>query len=90
MASGSLPAIYKMIEIIEWQRDSGIEFNLTPEQIRKQFEIEYGISITPAAIAAAEELAPPTVRELVEEQGYIEQREASVRLRLENDGRDYL
>jgi hypothetical protein len=47
-------------------------------------------SITPAAIAAAEELAPPTVRELVEEQGYIEQRKASVRLRLENHGRDYL
>ncbi|KAJ7494900.1 hypothetical protein FB451DRAFT_1212823 [Mycena latifolia] len=77
MASGSLPAIYKMLEIIERQREE-IGLNLTPEQIRRQFEIEYTISITPEAIQSAAPFDPPTTQELGEEHSYILQREATI------------
>ncbi|KAJ7259729.1 hypothetical protein C8J57DRAFT_1339037 [Mycena rebaudengoi] len=77
MASGSPPAIYMMYKIMEYlQKEATI--NLTPDQIRRQFEKEYGIPLTPNAFRSAEPFTQPTQQEVDEESLYILQREASV------------
>ncbi|KAJ7473457.1 hypothetical protein FB451DRAFT_1367399 [Mycena latifolia] len=77
MASGSIPAIHMMFKIVKHEVESG-SLNLTVDQVRQQFELEYDIKITPAAIQAAAPFAPPTLQEQMEEQYYIVQREASI------------
>lgn len=76
MASGSIPAIHFMFKILEAQlRD---ETSITVDHVRRQFELEYGISITPNTLRAAEPFTPPTAQELDEERSYLLQRHASV------------
>ncbi|KAJ7496284.1 hypothetical protein B0H11DRAFT_2000425 [Mycena galericulata] len=75
MASGSLPAIHKMMEVIEWQIHL---MNLSMEQVKRQFEIEYAISITSSAIQSAEAFAWPSEDEFKEEMEYSDRREVSV------------
>ncbi|KAF8155011.1 hypothetical protein K438DRAFT_1987237 [Mycena galopus ATCC 62051] len=78
MASGSLPAIYTMLEIIESQIE---DCNLTMDQVRNQFELEYGLKLptSPAAIrAVAKDFERPTTQELDEELLYDKRRQASV------------
>ncbi|KAF8202035.1 hypothetical protein K438DRAFT_1965485 [Mycena galopus ATCC 62051] len=78
LASGSLPAIYKMFEIIRSQ----IEYcNLMIEQVQRHFEREYRMKmdLTPAAIrAVVKDFEEPTKQELEEERLFDAQREASV------------
>ncbi|KAF8202017.1 hypothetical protein K438DRAFT_1965467 [Mycena galopus ATCC 62051] len=84
LASGSLPAIYKMLEIIKSQIE---HCNLTIEQVQRHFEHEYGIKMdaTPAAIiSAVKGFEEPTEQELEEERLFDEQREASVPFRPED------
>ncbi|KAF7358783.1 hypothetical protein MSAN_01217600 [Mycena sanguinolenta] len=77
MASGSLPAIFKMLEILEFEEDVGVR-NFTHACYRRQFEKEYDIKITPETKQAAGEFAPPTTKELEEEEQFLRQRWASV------------
>ncbi|KAJ7262967.1 hypothetical protein C8J57DRAFT_445437 [Mycena rebaudengoi] len=77
MASGSPSAVYTMYKIIESLQKEGTT-NLTLDQIRRQFEKEYGIPLTPDAIQSAEPFTQPTQQEVDEESLYILQREASV------------
>ncbi|KAF8202020.1 hypothetical protein K438DRAFT_1758280 [Mycena galopus ATCC 62051] len=83
LASGSIPAIYKMLEIIKSQIE---HCNLTIEQVQRHFEHEYGIKMdaTPTAIlSAVKEFEEPTKQELEEEGLFDAQREASVPVRPE-------
>ncbi|KAF8188474.1 hypothetical protein K438DRAFT_1972175 [Mycena galopus ATCC 62051] len=78
MASSSLLAIYTMLEIIESQIE---DCNLTMDQVRSQFELEYGLKLptSPAAIqAVAKDFERPTTQELNEELLYDKRRQASV------------
>jgi hypothetical protein len=77
MASGSPSAVYKMYKILEPLQKEGT-INLTLDQIRLQFEKEYGIPLTPDAIRSAEPFTQPTQQEVHEESLYILQRKASV------------
>ncbi|KAJ7262955.1 hypothetical protein C8J57DRAFT_1334326, partial [Mycena rebaudengoi] len=77
MASGSPSAVYTMYKIIESLQKEGTT-NLTLDQIRRQFEKEYGIPLTPDAIQSAEPFTQSTQQEVDEESLYILQREASV------------
>ncbi|KAF7358791.1 MSS51-like protein, mitochondrial [Mycena sanguinolenta] len=78
MASGSLPAIFKMLEILEFEEDSGIR-TWTHARYRRQFEMEYNIQITPEAIREAKgKFSPPTATELQEEEEFLRRRWASV------------
>jgi hypothetical protein len=43
MASGSPPAIYKMLEILDLEEDIGVR-NFTKARYRRQFEKEYRIT----------------------------------------------
>ncbi|KAF8155020.1 hypothetical protein K438DRAFT_1987247 [Mycena galopus ATCC 62051] len=79
LASGSIPAIYKMLEIISWQAHTS---TLTMTQVQRQFELDYPhaapLDVAPAAIYdAAEDFAPPTTQEKEEEKLFDEQRMAS-------------
>ncbi|KAJ7264543.1 hypothetical protein B0H12DRAFT_1230731 [Mycena haematopus] len=78
MASGSLPAIHKMLAILEFEEDLGVR-DFTHARYRRQFEKEYRIKITPESIRqAAGEFAPPTAKELEEEEEFLRRRWASV------------
>jgi hypothetical protein len=77
MASGSLPAIYKMQAILECEEDMGIR-NFTHERYRRQFEKEYNVQLTEDARQAAREFAAPTAQELKEEEEFLRLRWASV------------
>ncbi|KAJ7844065.1 hypothetical protein B0H13DRAFT_2364465 [Mycena leptocephala] len=79
MASGSVPAIHMMFAIAKYGEVAGVTiYNVTVDQIRRQFEMEYRVEITPANIRAAEPFAPPTPQELKEEREYLQQRLDSV------------
>ncbi|KAJ7259029.1 hypothetical protein C8J57DRAFT_1234019 [Mycena rebaudengoi] len=69
MASGSLPAIYIMYTIMEYQERAGLH-HLTLDRIRGQFEREYRVTITPSSIEAAGPFEPPTKQEPAEEEAY--------------------
>jgi hypothetical protein len=77
MASGSPSAVYTMYKIMEYLQKKGT-INLTLDQIRRQFEKEYDIPLTPDAIRSAEPFTQPTQQEIDEESLYILQRAASV------------
>ncbi|KAJ7248669.1 hypothetical protein C8J57DRAFT_1672388 [Mycena rebaudengoi] len=77
MASGSLPAIYMMYTIVEYQERARLH-ELTRDQIRGQFEREYRVTITPSSIKAAGPFEPPTKQELAEEEAYCLQRLSNV------------
>ncbi|KAJ7607259.1 hypothetical protein DFH06DRAFT_1347524 [Mycena polygramma] len=79
MASGSLPAIHMMYTIVLDGTLNGY-YPLTPEQIRRQFEREYRVAITPATMRAAAPFAPPAAQELMEEREYLQMRLESVDL----------
>ncbi|KAJ7676577.1 hypothetical protein DFH06DRAFT_1168555 [Mycena polygramma] len=75
MASGSVPAIHMMFTIIKYGEVDGVTiYDLTVDQIRRQFEMEYRIELTPGAIQTAEPFIPPTVEELKEEREFLQQR----------------
>jgi hypothetical protein len=75
MASGSVPAIHMMFAIAKYGEVDGVTiYNITVDQIQRQFEMEYRVEITPATIHAAEPFAPPTPQELKEEREYLQQR----------------
>ncbi|KAJ6492142.1 hypothetical protein C8R45DRAFT_1073486 [Mycena sanguinolenta] len=73
MASGSLSAIFKMLEILEFEEEFGLR-NLTLPYYRRQFEKEYDIKITSELIQASDKFAPPTAKELEEEEEYLRRR----------------
>ncbi|KAJ7110583.1 hypothetical protein C8R44DRAFT_743053 [Mycena epipterygia] len=73
MASGSVPDIYIMHDIIQHINKLGL-YNLSVDQIRRQFELEYRITITDSGRKAAGRFAPPTQQELEEEMSYMNQR----------------
>ncbi|KAJ6492128.1 hypothetical protein C8R45DRAFT_1073480 [Mycena sanguinolenta] len=78
MASGSLPAIFMMLQILEFEEDSGIR-TWTHARYRRQFEMEYNIKITSEVIREAKgKFAPPTAKELQEEEEFLRRRWASV------------
>ncbi|KAJ7784773.1 hypothetical protein B0H16DRAFT_1877151 [Mycena metata] len=64
MASGSIPAIHMMFRILDYQGDCCGRGIFDYEKLRRQFEMEYNIKITPQSMAAAEPFAKPTKREL--------------------------
>ncbi|KAJ7676782.1 hypothetical protein DFH06DRAFT_1428576 [Mycena polygramma] len=75
MASGSIPAIHMMFAIATHGEVDGMTvYDVAVEQMRRQFEMEYRIELTPAAIQAAEPFAPPTQSELKEEREFLRQR----------------
>ncbi|KAJ7738114.1 hypothetical protein B0H16DRAFT_1694889 [Mycena metata] len=77
MASGSIPAIHMMLRILLYQeKHQGCIFGY--DRMRRQFEIEYGVEITPESMAAAEPFGKPTIQELKEEASFLEQRLARV------------
>ncbi|KAJ6546074.1 hypothetical protein DFH09DRAFT_1367508 [Mycena vulgaris] len=49
-------------------------YNLTVEQIRRQFEIEYRMTVSDAGRQSAGPFAPPMAQELEEERSYLRQR----------------
>jgi hypothetical protein len=77
MASGSLPAIYIMYTIMEYQERAGLH-HLTLDRIRGQFEREYRVTITPSSIEAAGPFEPPIKQEPAEDEAYSLQRSSSV------------
>lgn len=77
MASGSVTAVHKMYTILRSQNHE--LYGITLDQIRGQFELEYGLKITPDTLRSADEWAPPTAQELEEEEDYLQQRHASAR-----------
>ncbi|KAF7358798.1 hypothetical protein MSAN_01219100 [Mycena sanguinolenta] len=77
MASGSLSAIFKMLESLELEEDSGIR-TWTHARYRREFEMEYNIKIMPEIIREAKgKFSPPTATELQEEE-FLRWRWASV------------
>ncbi|KAJ6480065.1 hypothetical protein DFH09DRAFT_1214709 [Mycena vulgaris] len=75
MASGSPPAVYTMLNIVEDAQMRGFfDRDLTLEKIRRQFETEYRISTTEAGRRGANEYAPPTEQEIAEEWSYLQRR----------------
>ncbi|KAF7360667.1 hypothetical protein MVEN_00798400 [Mycena venus] len=79
MATGSVPAIHMMYSILEYGQVDGMTiYDITMDQVQRQFEIEYRVEITPASIQAAEPFVPPTPQELEEELRYLQQRLNSV------------
>ncbi|KAJ7259756.1 hypothetical protein C8J57DRAFT_1471947 [Mycena rebaudengoi] len=77
MASGSPSAVYTMYKLWSTCKKKGT-INLILDQIRRQFEKEYDIPLTPDAIRPAEPFTQPTQQEIDEESLYILQRAASV------------
>ncbi|KAJ7259737.1 hypothetical protein C8J57DRAFT_1638813 [Mycena rebaudengoi] len=77
VASGSPSAVYTMYKIMEYLQKKGT-INLILDQIRRQFEKEYNIPLTPDAVRSAEPFTQPTQQEIDEESLYIFQRAASV------------
>ncbi|KAJ6488356.1 hypothetical protein DFH09DRAFT_1105654 [Mycena vulgaris] len=74
MTSGSVPAIHMMFSIVTHGGVGGMTiYDISVDQVQRQFELEYRIEITPASIQAAEPFAPPTPQELKEEHEYLEQ-----------------
>jgi hypothetical protein len=85
MASGSVPAIHMMYSILNYGQEDGITiYNISVEQVRRQFEIEYRVEITPATIHSAEPFVPPTAQELEQERRYLQQRLDSIGESLES------
>ncbi|KAJ7664164.1 hypothetical protein B0H17DRAFT_1143816 [Mycena rosella] len=76
MASGSPSALYMMLMILKCQLPE-----VTLEQMQRQFEKEYRITISDAGRHAAGPFPPPTQTELDEEWGYLEQRLSRVQLK---------
>ncbi|KAJ7176069.1 hypothetical protein C8R43DRAFT_1230303 [Mycena crocata] len=75
-ASGSPSAVYAMYSILELCQRAGL-VNLTLEQMRRQFEIEYGLSLAPDLITSGiQSFASPTKQEMDEEISYLLQRAA--------------
>ncbi|KAJ7458591.1 hypothetical protein FB451DRAFT_1406343 [Mycena latifolia] len=70
MASGSLSALYMMLTILECHFFPA----LTQEQMERQFEKEYRITVSAAGRQAAGPFLCPTQTEFQEEQAYLEQR----------------
>ncbi|KAJ7744068.1 hypothetical protein DFH07DRAFT_777222 [Mycena maculata] len=72
MASGSVPAIHTMFGIATYGAEDGVTIHdVTIEQVRRQFEGDYRIEITPASIQSAEPFSQPTPQELEEERSYL-------------------
>ncbi|KAJ7249851.1 hypothetical protein C8J57DRAFT_1521465 [Mycena rebaudengoi] len=85
MASGSVPAIHMMYSILNYGQEDGTTiYNISVEQVRRQFEIEYRVEITPATIHSAEPFVPPTAQELEQERRYLQQRLDSISESLES------
>lgn len=76
MASGSVPAIHKMFAILEYQEREE-KRGITIDMIRRQFELEYQVTLTPSAMQSAERWISPTAQELSEERSFLQQRLAS-------------
>ncbi|KAJ6492064.1 hypothetical protein C8R45DRAFT_1212913 [Mycena sanguinolenta] len=77
MASGSVPAIYQMLAILEFEEDLGVR-DFTHARYRCQFEREYAVKVTLEGRWAAGKFDPPTAQELKEEEQFLRQRWASV------------
>jgi hypothetical protein len=77
MASGSLPAIYKMLSIIEFEAAMGLHDIINTRSLR-QLEKDYNIKITEEARRVAGAFEPSTAQELKEEEQFLRQRWASV------------
>ncbi|KAE9396351.1 hypothetical protein BT96DRAFT_922196 [Gymnopus androsaceus JB14] len=76
MACGSISAVHKMLTIIEdFAPDSGYGLNI--DQIRRQLEIEYSVTIDASTIDSAEPWTTPTAQEDSEEQLYLRTRMAN-------------
>lgn len=76
MASGSISAVHKMLTIIEeFAPDSGYGLNI--DQIRRQLEIEYSVTIDASTIDSAEPWTAPTAQEDSEGQLYLRMRMAN-------------
>ncbi|KAJ6467066.1 hypothetical protein C8R47DRAFT_1078783 [Mycena vitilis] len=80
VASSSLPAIHLMYTIVLDGTLNGY-YTLTLEQIRRQFEREYRVAITPATLRAAPPFEPLTAQELMEEREYLQMRRCACELR---------
>ncbi|KAJ7033860.1 hypothetical protein C8F04DRAFT_1103590 [Mycena alexandri] len=80
MASGSLPAIIIMLEILlpEARRLEDIGKKTSPEKIRAQLEREYRVDLSAKAIAEAPPFHQPTIEECEEEIRFMKQRIASL------------
>ncbi|KAJ7029906.1 hypothetical protein C8F04DRAFT_1115421 [Mycena alexandri] len=80
MASGSLPAIIVMLEILlpeaRFLQDLGNK--TSQEKIRAQLEHEYRVDLSPKAIAGAPPFRQPTMQECEEEIRFMKQRIASL------------
>ncbi|KAF8186198.1 hypothetical protein K438DRAFT_1765518 [Mycena galopus ATCC 62051] len=76
MASGSFPAIYKMLTILESQ-DEMVGRDVSPAY-RCQFEEEYNIKIAPESRREAGKFASPTAEELQEEEEFLRRRYATI------------
>ncbi|KAJ6536157.1 hypothetical protein B0H19DRAFT_1270954 [Mycena capillaripes] len=77
MASGDPAAVNTMIGIIQLMWRHGM-VNLTPEQIRGQFEREYRVEIREVGgVIGAGQFEPPTQQERDEEMAYMRQRFAT-------------
>ncbi|KAJ6575637.1 hypothetical protein DFH09DRAFT_1311696 [Mycena vulgaris] len=66
MAAGSLAAIYMMLKILEYHEPPA-EFDLTIEQIRRQLEKEYNVTLSDVGPQAERAFKPPTAQEVEEE-----------------------
>ncbi|KAJ7176085.1 hypothetical protein C8R43DRAFT_1102140 [Mycena crocata] len=75
-ASGSSPAVYAMYSILELCHREGL-VHLALEQMRRQFEIEYGLSLAPNLITSGIQFfASPTKPEMDGKFSYLLQRGA--------------
>ncbi|KAF8186219.1 hypothetical protein K438DRAFT_1765536 [Mycena galopus ATCC 62051] len=76
MASGSFPAIYKMLTILESQ-DEMVGKDFSPAY-HHQFEEEYNIKIAPESRREAGKFASPTAEDLHEEEEFLRRRYAII------------
>ncbi|KAJ7183489.1 hypothetical protein C8R46DRAFT_1209649 [Mycena filopes] len=70
MASGSLPDIYMMLQILEFEEDIGVR-SFGRDRLRTQFEREYQVDLTPQGKAALGKYTPPTPEERKEEREFL-------------------
>ncbi|KAJ6525001.1 hypothetical protein B0H19DRAFT_1199624 [Mycena capillaripes] len=80
MASGSLPAIIMMLEILlrEARRLNDRGENISQEKVRAQLEREYRVDLSAKSIATAAPFVQATMQECEEELRFMEQRISSL------------
>jgi hypothetical protein len=80
MASGSLPAIIMMLEVLlrEARRLENRGENISQEKVRAQLEREYRVDLSAKTIAMAPPFVQATMQECEEELRFMERRIASL------------